>query len=237
LTGVFLRLQCFGGSLNTITDNSKLCSKEILMKSAIQQVLNGTLGFTVAKRSGGYDLSEVDQFREDIRQYVRSLETERDGLQQEVILLRSETERLKKMEQTLSNALLTAQKVADDLKDQAQKAADELRNQALTEAEHVMVESKSRAEEMLESARNQSEEMLQSARADARQLEVVIQTLQQRRSDLAHELSEVLHRYLAIVEENSDGPIEFEKTRIFRPEDLVGIASGYPESSQEEPAA
>jgi len=163
----------------------------------------------------GYDTAMVDQFLEDVRQYLQGVETERDALRAEVGSLRAEVDRLKKMEQTVANALLTAQ-----------KTADELRSQAQTEHDSLLEESRKEAEEIVQQARKQAEEILQEARADVRQLELVTQTLQRRREDLIHELSGLLHRHLDLLEEDKAAEVDMEKTHIFRTEDL-GVADDH----------
>ncbi len=180
------------------------------MRSVVREVLEGTLKFPQVRK--GYDTPEVDQFLDDIRKYLQSVESEQKALRQEVDSLQFEAERLRKtaqevdrlreMEQTVVNTLITAQKAADDIKSQA---------------------AREQSEALLADARKQAEEMLNAARADVRQLEVVIQTLQRRRADLSREMSELLHRYMTVLDEGKESAAEMEKTRSFQASELGGV--------------
>ncbi|MCC6444455.1 MAG: DivIVA domain-containing protein [Armatimonadetes bacterium] len=201
------------------------------MRSVVREVLEGTLKFPQVRK--GYDTPEVDQFLDDIRKYLQSVESEQKALRQEVDSLQFEAERLRKtaqevdrlreMEQTVVNTLITAQKAADDIKSQAFSAREAAIEEARQQSERHLQEAREQSEALLADARKQAEEMLNAARADVRQLEVVIQTLQRRRADLSREMSELLHRYMTVLDEGKESAAEMEKTRSFQASELGGV--------------
>jgi cell division initiation protein len=72
----------------------------------------------------GYDKEEVNRFLEELSQTVESLNRDHAVQQEKIIFLEQQLAELKRTEATLSNTLLSAQSLAEDVKRNAQREAD-----------------------------------------------------------------------------------------------------------------
>jgi cell division initiation protein len=72
----------------------------------------------------GFDQEEVYSFSEEVAQTVESLSRDNVGLRERIITLEHQVSDLKRTEQTLSNTLVSAQSLADDVKRSAQRDAE-----------------------------------------------------------------------------------------------------------------
>lgn len=72
----------------------------------------------------GYDREEVNRFLEEVAQTVESLNRENAALRERLALTEQEVTELKRTETMLSNTLVSAQSLADDVKRSAQRDAE-----------------------------------------------------------------------------------------------------------------
>jgi cell division initiation protein len=72
----------------------------------------------------GYDKEEVNRFLEELAQTVESLNRDHTVQQEKIIFLEQQLAELKRTEATLSNTLLSAQSLAEDVKRNAQRESD-----------------------------------------------------------------------------------------------------------------
>ena len=72
----------------------------------------------------GYDKEEVNRFLEELAQTVESLNRDHAVQQEKIIFLEQQLAELKRTDATLSNTLLSAQSLAEDVKRNAQREAD-----------------------------------------------------------------------------------------------------------------
>lgn len=72
----------------------------------------------------GYDQEEVNRFLEEVAQTVETLNRDNAGLRDRIALLEQQVAELKRTELTLSNTLVSAQSLADDVKRSAQRDAE-----------------------------------------------------------------------------------------------------------------
>ena len=72
----------------------------------------------------GYDQQEVNRFLEELAQTVESLNRDHAVQQEKITFLEQQLAELKRTEATLSNTLLSAQSLADDVKQNAHREAD-----------------------------------------------------------------------------------------------------------------
>ncbi len=81
-------------------------------------------------RMRGYDRDEVNRFLEEVAQAVEGVNRDNAILRERVQLMEQQLADLKRNEVTLSNTLLSAQAMADDVKKTAQREADLLLKEA-----------------------------------------------------------------------------------------------------------
>jgi len=72
----------------------------------------------------GYDREEVNRFLEEVAQTVESLNLDNAALRERITSLEQQVAELKRAETTLSNTLISAQSLADDVKRSSQRDAE-----------------------------------------------------------------------------------------------------------------
>jgi cell division initiation protein len=72
----------------------------------------------------GYDKEEVNRFLEELAQTVESLNRDHAVQREKIVFLEQQLAELKRTEATLSSTLLSAQSLAEDVKQNAQREAD-----------------------------------------------------------------------------------------------------------------
>ena len=72
----------------------------------------------------GYDKEEVNRFLEELAQTVEGLNRDHAVQREKIIFLEQQLAELKRTEATLSNTLLSAQSLAEDVKQNAHREAD-----------------------------------------------------------------------------------------------------------------
>lgn len=75
-------------------------------------------------RFRGYDKEEVNRFLEELAQTVESLNRDNAISREKIVFLEQQVAELKRTEATLSNTLVSAQSLAEDVKRTAQREAD-----------------------------------------------------------------------------------------------------------------
>ncbi len=121
----------------------------------------------------GYDMDEVDAFLDEVAEKVHQLSEENSALQKQVRNLKENNARHEEQEATFKNALLSAQKVADDLIAQSKQEADGLLNEA---------------REKVAQAQNE-------AQKEINKLQEEVDTLHNLRDTMRRELNEVLESF------------------------------------------
>jgi cell division initiation protein len=96
----------------------------------------------------GYDRGEVTAFLTEVADDYENALRDTDKLRQEVAKLESVLSEHRGQERSLRNTLLTAQKVADEIKDQANDEAQRLLRDAEGRADLIVQKSQSRLEDI-----------------------------------------------------------------------------------------
>jgi cell division initiation protein len=86
----------------------------------------------------GYDKEEVNRFLEELAQTVESLNRDHAVQQEKIIFLEQQLAELKRTEATLSNTLLSAQSLAEDVKRNAQRESDLVIKEAEVKASELI---------------------------------------------------------------------------------------------------
>ena len=86
----------------------------------------------------GYDKEEVNRFLEELAQTVELLNRDSAVQQERFIFLERQLAEMKRTEATLSNTLLSAQSLAEDVKQNAQREADLVIKEAELKAGELM---------------------------------------------------------------------------------------------------
>jgi cell division initiation protein len=96
----------------------------------------------------GFDPEEVRTYLNMVAEEVAALQGERDRLHQEVQSLQSLLEEHRQRETILKNTLLTAQRVSEEIRDNARKQAEGVVKEAETQADRLLELAQDRAHEV-----------------------------------------------------------------------------------------
>ncbi len=106
----------------------------------------------------GYDVQDVDAFLEVLAKEMERLTGDNARMQQEIILRRKELEQYKKKEESINAALVTVQRMSEDLKKNAAVEAEAIVNSSRQEAENILAETRLKCDELREEVRPIKEE-------------------------------------------------------------------------------
>ncbi|GAQ94364.1 cell division initiation protein [Thermodesulfovibrio aggregans] len=92
-------------------------------------------------RLRGFDMEEVYSFLELIREELEELLKENSMLKEKVAILENQLEEYRKIEQSIRDTLMTAQKLVEDYKTNAKKEAELIIKEAELKAENIIKEA------------------------------------------------------------------------------------------------
>lgn len=92
-------------------------------------------------RFRGFDMEEVYSFLELVREELEELLKENSMLKEKVALLESQLEEYRKIEQSLRDTLMTAQRLVEDYQTNARKEAELIIKEAELKAESIIREA------------------------------------------------------------------------------------------------
>jgi len=96
----------------------------------------------------GYAMSEVKAFHRELAEFVEQLMLENTQLKQEVERLRERLNYYESLEETLQNAIVLAQRAAEETKESAQRHAELIVDEARGRAQHIIEDASKRASEI-----------------------------------------------------------------------------------------
>ncbi len=96
----------------------------------------------------GFDRDEVRTYLNYVAEEVAGIQRERDSLDQEVQSLRAVVEDYRNREAILKNTLITAQRLTEELKENAHKQAEAIVHEAELRADRLLEISQTRAHEV-----------------------------------------------------------------------------------------
>lgn len=114
------------------------------------------------KEGRGYDRAEVDKLLEQVTSSYEQVWLERDELRSRLKELEGELTTMREQERLLSNTLVTAQRVAEELRTDAEREAKRIKLEALAD----LGQAKAEAERELEELRSE----VQRFRSEEREL-------------------------------------------------------------------
>jgi cell division initiation protein len=89
----------------------------------------------------GFDMEEVYSFLEMIRESLEEILKENSMLKEKVTILENQLEEYRKIEQSIRDTLMTAQKLVEDYKANAKKEAELIIKEAELKAEQILNEA------------------------------------------------------------------------------------------------
>ena len=140
-------------------------------------------------RFRGFDVEEVDAFLERIAEDFLLLSKENQQVKEQVKNLTKEIDSYKTRERTFQDAILTAQKVADEMKRKSREEADE-----------TLTKAREKADEILTRASDEARRIEEDANAEITQLETNLDRLKADKTGIVDELRNFLKTNLENLE-------------------------------------
>jgi cell division initiation protein len=137
-------------------------------------------------RFRGFDVEEVDNFLERIAEEFLLLLEENKNLKEERETLRKEIDTYHVREKSFQNAILSAQQIAEEMKEKSRREA----------------------EEILIAAKNEARQLEREANAEVAALEGDVDRLKKMKAESRQELQRVLYNYLTQLEEGFTARVE-----------------------------
>ena len=100
---------------------------------------------TFSKRLRGFDPEEVRTYLNLVAEELQQIQREQAALQQETTFLRSIVDEHRQREEILKNTLLTAQRVSEEIKENARKQSESTVKQAELQADRLIELAQDRA--------------------------------------------------------------------------------------------
>jgi len=146
----------------------------------------------------GYDTQEVDNFLEMVAERLEDLVRENLQLKERTQSLEHQVKSQTDREEAVRDALVTAQSLRTDIRDQAQREADKVVEDARTEARRMVAEAEAEVRMRLRNAERQADEAVRT-----------IAELERRRLRFLRSFRQMLEREMDVVEvEESRTPLE-----------------------------
>jgi len=130
----------------------------------------------------GFDKVEVTSFLMAVADDYEQALREAERLKQEVARLEGIVGGHREQEKSLQNTLLTAQRLADDIRQNAEKAAEEIRRNAEEEARRMIREAQGRSDLLLEKTQTRVEDIhreIDGMKLKRREVETSIESIMQ----------------------------------------------------------
>jgi cell division initiation protein len=130
----------------------------------------------------GYDKEEVNRFLEELSQTVEALNRDHAVQREKIIFLEQQLAELKRTEATLSNTLLSAQSLAEDVKQNAHREADLVIKEAELKADELIRQARvelTDTQRDLSSLQKQRLLMIERLRASLRMFERLFEVEEQ----------------------------------------------------------
>ena len=89
-------------------------------------------------RFRGFDIREVDEFLDQLADAVSTMQTNNERLKEDINRLERENKEYREREETFKRALVSSQKVIEQMKDNAQKSAELIISNAEVKAEKIL---------------------------------------------------------------------------------------------------
>jgi len=145
----------------------------------------------------GYDRGEVTAFLNEVAEDYENALREADRLRQEVVKLEAVLAEHRGQERNLRNTLLTAQKMADEVKDQAAAEAERVIKEAESRADLIVQKSQARIEDIqreIEGMRAKRREVEDGVEALVKSLQGTLSFIKEQDARTRDEKVLLLHR-------------------------------------------
>ena len=170
----------------------------------------------------GYDVQDVDSFLEVVAKEMERLTNDNAGMNEEIIVLKRDLTLYKKKEESINAALVTVQKMAEDLKNKAEAESEQMLSDAKREAETILVEAQQKstavheeidilkgraergAQKVVDDARLEANRIKEEMMLEQSKLQEQINTLTQKKRQFHISLKALIETHLRLLESEKE---------------------------------
>lgn len=139
----------------------------------------------------GYDRTEVSTMLTEAADSFEYALLENDRLRQELTRLDTALQQFRELERSLKNTLLSAQKVADDMRDSATQDAGRILREADARGQQITTDADAKAQEMLREVEERASNITRDAETRA---QAIVEKAEERRNDIDRDLTSLKMR-------------------------------------------
>lgn len=121
-------------------------------------------------RMRGFDMDEVDNFLETVAEEFLVLSMENKQLQEKIAGMEKELANYRNKEQAFQSAILSAQRISDEMQAKSKREAEEIVATATKTAEETEERVRREVDELVETSRQEAELLRSNAESEARQV-------------------------------------------------------------------
>jgi len=136
-------------------------------------------------RIRGFDQEEVDAFLDTVAEDMQQLLEENAQIKDELVELKNSLKEYRTQEKSFQHAIISAQRIADEMESRSRQEAESLVSKARAEAERLFEETRTRIKELEERSLNEQERLTKE-----------IDLLKGKKSEIKEELRGLLISYL-----------------------------------------
>ncbi len=163
-------------------------------------------------RMRGFDVDEVDKFLEKIAEEFLILTLENKQIMEKVESLEKEVANFRNKEQTFQNAILSAQRISDEMQEKsrieaentltlAKQESEELHSRIKEEADALQERAAQEAQQLRARAESEAARMEDEARTQIHDLTLEVNTLIEMRDRITDDMKQLLSDYMQRINE------------------------------------
>jgi len=178
-------------------------------------------------RFRGFDPGEVDEFLEQVAAALQAANYENSRLKEQAAAAERKVTTYKQQEKSSLSAILSAQKIADEMKQKADNEARELLAKTRQEAQELTSKARQEAQELTAKARQEARELEESAGREVARLERELDRLRAMKDQAREEVRQLLEGYLAQIRQDDGAPAGAGTTMAGAGAAVSGVASAF----------
>jgi cell division initiation protein len=121
-------------------------------------------------RMRGFDVDEVDKFLEKVAEEFLIITLENKQILEKIEEMEKELANFRNKEQAFQSAILSAQKVSDEMQNKSRKESEELMAKAKAKSDEMRSAAKNEAEESRNNVQKELAELIEKSRSEAKKL-------------------------------------------------------------------
>ncbi len=155
----------------------------------------------------GFDVEEVDAFLERVAEEFLILNLEGKQAKEKAEALEKEIAHYKKQEKSFQKAILSAQKISDEMQSKSEEESRATLTRAREEAEQMVARAQEESEKIRSEAVDAAEKIKSETTARIKALNDEVASLEKMKEEAVATLRDTLNRYLAAIDNDPPGEI------------------------------